>query len=517
MHEGELLAPTHIFLALLAAATLTGLCVRFVKVPYTIALVITGLAVTVIPGYPRLNMTPELVLMVFLPGLLFEASWTLDLKQLRANWLPIGLMATVGVLLSTVLVGAVVALLGGLHWQVSLALGAMLSATDPVSVIAMFRRIGVSKRLTLLIEGESLLNDGTAVVVFRIVAGIVAAGGAFSAWGAATNFAVVVAGGIAVGVIAGLIACLACRLFDDHSMQITCTVIATYGTYWLADQLGVSPVIAVVTTGIVFGNIGMALGMSPTLRLAVSAFWEYIAFLINSVLFILVGSTIELQGLVDNAGLIAIGVLGILLARAFGVYGLCLLCGGAHRIPLRWQHVLFWGGLRGALSMALALSLPMDFPHRTELLHTTFGVVLFTLFVQGWTIEPLIKRLGLRQTNAKLEKYQEIRAQLMALSVQNAELERMRVNKEITQVTFDTLKTTLRIEQELYERLLRELKEAAPELASLEVKRTQRELAVIRKDYLMRLFKENLLTAEQCSQLTIESDEELDSKSEHDT
>lgn len=509
MHS-ELLTPTQVFLALVAASALTAIFIRFIKVPYSVALVIVGLAVTYFEIVPNVHITPELVLVIFLPGLLFEASWNANLKVLRENWLPIGLMATLGVLLCTLFVGGVLTLAGGLDWKLSLVFGAMVAATDPVSVVAMFRALGVPKRLTMLLEGESLLNDGTAVVVFRIVAAMVAAGTSFSAADTIVSFGTVIAGGLIIGLAGGFVFSWLTRQFDDHTLEITFTVLAAYGTYLFSEHFHVSGVIAVVTTAMIMGNYGKRTGMSPTTRLAVGSFWEYLAFLVNSVLFIMVGSTIELGGLIEDWQLIAVAIAAVIAARAVAVYGLSLVAGFKESIPLKWQHVLFWGGLRGALSMALALSLPLTFPHRLELIHMTFGVVLFSLIFQGLTIEALIKKLKIRKVDPSQTRYQELKAQLMAVTVQTALVEQMRRTSQISERTFDTLQGRLKLEHDEHERALAELKQETPALADFEVAQTERELLTVKKEYLDSLFKQGYLNSEQIAKLTLEVDRRLE-------
>lgn len=509
MHA-DMLSPTHLFLALLVSAALTAISAKFVKVPYSVALVLTGLAVTYFDFGPHVPMTPDLVMLVFLPGLLFEAAWNMDFKVMKANWLPITAMATIGVLLCTALAGMVLVALGGFDWKLALVFGSMVAATDPVSVVTMFRKLGVPKRLTMLLEGESLLNDGTAVVVFRIVSGMVAAGASISAMDAVTSFATVITGGLIVGGVTGLFASWLTRFFDDHSLEITFTVIAAYGTYFLAEHFHVSPVIAVVTTGLIIGNYGSRVGMSATTRLSISSFWEYLAFLINSLLFILVGSTIEISGLIANFHLIAIAVLAVLVARAVAVYGLSWLCAGKEPIPFKWQHVIFWGGLRGALSMALALSLPLDFPHRTELLHMTFGVVLFTLLVKGLTIEPLVTRLKLRLTDPLQARYKELAAQLMVISAEERELKVLVASRQIGRDTYEKMAAELKSTHDAHDAAMSELKAQAPHLRDYEEQRTVEHLAALRKEHLQGLFKEGQITEEQLSTMIIEADRRMD-------
>jgi len=415
-------------MVLLMVASAVGLAVRWVKVPYSIALVIVGLAMGASHLLPHVAMTPELILLIFLPALLFEASWNLDVKELLHDWRAIFLLAVPGVLLAMAVGAGVMHLLGALSWPMALLFGAMTAATDPISVLALFRKLGVDHRLTLILEAESLFNDGTAVVLFKLVlavamasAAAVAAGSAvvvdYSPTGVAVDFVFSVLGGSVVGLAVGFISSYVTRFFDDHLLEITITTIAAYGSYLLADQFNVSAVIAVLMAGIVVGNYGSRQHMSTTTRLAVDAFWEYAAFLVNSLVFLLIGLQIDLPLLAKYSVQIGAGIVAILVARLLIVYIFGFIIASKDRpLPMPWKHMLFWGALRGSLSMALALSLPLSFDQREEMIVITFGVVLFTLLVPGLTIEPLARLLKLSGIDgnkimpAAVEHETEIRA-----------------------------------------------------------------------------------------------------------
>ena len=383
-------------LALLLAASATAVVTKWIRVPYAVALVIAGLIIGLSKVMPPVSMTPDLVLLIFLPALLFEASWNLDVKTLRRDWLSISVLATIGVVVCMVAVAVILHFTVHMNFMTALLFGAMISATDPVSVIALFRQMGIDKRLTMILEGESLFNDGTAVVLFKIVLAIIVSGSSFSAVNTVGAFALVMLGGALVGGGLGFIASKITSAFDDHLLEITLTMITAYGAYLVADKLHVSAVIAVVAAGIVVGNYGSRTGMSTTTRFAVNSFWEYAAFLGNSLLFLLIGLQIQIPLLLRYSGIIALAVLAVFVARGLVVYGICPFVSTTRLpIPYKWRHLMFWGGLRGALVMALALSLPLDFPQRQEIINMTFGVVLFTLLVPGLTMEPLIKLLGM--------------------------------------------------------------------------------------------------------------------------
>jgi CPA1 family monovalent cation:H+ antiporter len=385
-----------LFVWLLLVASIVAMAAQRYRLPYALALVVTGLAI----GMPRLleaRLDPHTLFTLLLPPLLFEAAINLHAHELRRDWRPIGLYALVGTLVSTAIVGGAVSWLGGLPLPVALVFGALIAPTDPISVIAVMKRLGVSKRLGVIVEAESLFNDGVAVVVFVTLLQF-ALGEAAGPGAAALRFAWVMLGGIGVGLMVGFGVSRATRPVDDHLVEIMLTTIAAYGAYVVAEAFGVSGVVAVVASGLVVGSYGMATSMTAENRLAVHSFWEYAAFVANSVVFLLIGLEAAHGAWWSQPGLVVLAVGSVLTARAISVYGLALpLRAMGAGLPVAWQHLLFWGGLRGALSMALALGLPMEFPHRETVVAMTFGYVLFSLLVQGLTVGGLIGRLGLRE------------------------------------------------------------------------------------------------------------------------
>lgn len=383
-------------MVLLLIASAVAMATKWVRVPYTLALVMVGLAISSLHFLPNIHISPELILLIFLPALLFEAALNLRLDQLRINALPILTLAVLGVCVSAGVVGLIVHAIVGIPWSSAFLFGAMISATDPVSVLALFKSYGLPKHLATLIEGESLFNDGTAVVVFGIVLGFVVGTSASTTgelvWSSLREFTLVVLGGVAVGAAVGLAGSTLTSYFDDHLLEITLTTIAAYGSFLTADRLHVSPVIAVLVAGLVIGNYGRKKGMSSTTQVAVDSFWEYAAFVVNSLVFLLIGLEIRLPQLATAASSVAWGVLAMLAGRIVAVYGLLpLIKLLGSPVPIRWQHVLFWGGLRGALSIALVLSLPTSVPGRAQFVFMIFGAVLFSLLAQGLTVKPLLR------------------------------------------------------------------------------------------------------------------------------
>ncbi|NTU78013.1 MAG: Na+/H+ antiporter, partial [Chloroflexales bacterium] len=415
------LATETLVIELLLVVSLVAIAVRRLRVPYTVALVVVGLVLTFGGSLP-FDLTPDLILVLFVPPLVFEAALHLEFGELRRHLRPILLLAIAGVLLTTALVGTLVTLGTGVALPVGLIFGALIAATDPVVVVALFRVLGAPKPLTVLVEGESLLNDGTAIVVFHVVLAFalsMAAGGtqppelSVLVVGAVVDFVRVAAGGALIGLALGwLIAQVIARL-DDYLIETTLTTVLAFGAYLMAERLHLSGVLAVVVAGIVCGSLGLK-GMSPTTRIVLFTFWEYAAFIANSLIFLLIGLAINLPDLLAQIGPIAVAVTAVLVSRALVVYGLTWLSNRRRgRVPLRYQHVQFWGGLRGAISLALALSLPASFADRDLVLVMTFGVVLFTLLVQGTTMHRLLKHLGLVEREEAELEYERRHGRLM--------------------------------------------------------------------------------------------------------
>lgn len=387
---------------LLIAASFIAVFSARLKIPYTVALVLGGLAIGALHRLQAVKslgdqpnwLTPGVILVLFLPPLLFEASINLPFRELRANLTPILLLASVGVLAATVISGYAVHWVFGVPVIIALVFGAIISATDPISVISVFKEMGVPRRLSMILEGESLFNDGTAAALF----GVLLSAAAFkkvSIAGGIGEFFLLVGGAAALGLLMGYVFSKLTQRIDEPRIEITLTAILAYSSYLIAQSLHLSGIIATVAAGIVVGNWGAEVGMSPRTRAAVWAFWDYASFVINSLLFLLIGMQVRVSDLAHAwaATLIAIGA--VLLGRALSIYSLAPLSNlFTIKVPARWQHLLVWGGLRGGLALALVLSLPEGFPYRSSFTVWTFGVVSFSIIIQGLTLKPLISALG---------------------------------------------------------------------------------------------------------------------------
>lgn len=391
-----------LLVGLLILATVVAIVARPLRIPYTVGLVVAGLlvgAVASLAGVPPVVIDPDLVLVVLLPGLVFEAGYRLRVAELRRWWGGLALLAFPGVVVSAVIVAVVLAMATGLPIELAFVVGAMISATDPAAVVATFQRLTTDRALGTMVDGESLLNDGTGLVLFAIALELltrpISAGEAVASFLGAVGFSVI------IGLATGYLATRVVRLVDDFLVDLTVSVILAYGAYLLADEVHLSGVLATVTAAVVFGNIGPGRTLKDTEADAVDTVWEFLAYLLTAFVFLVVGLAIPPARLVESIVPIAWAVVAALLGRALIVYGmlgglglLAPIPGMEARFPLGWLNVVFWSGLRGAVAVAMALSLPADVPQRDVLQAIVFGVVLFTLLVQGTTVGRLTARVA---------------------------------------------------------------------------------------------------------------------------
>ncbi|NJO79554.1 MAG: sodium:proton antiporter [Cyanobacteria bacterium RM1_2_2] len=400
----------------LSVATLPRVFSWFRQIPYTLMLVIVGLGLAFI-DVRLVNLSPELILSIFLPPLLFEAAWNLRWSELKQELVPVCLFAVLGVVISVGVVALGLNQITGLSLTTALLIGASLSATDPVSVIALFRELGVGSRLSTIMEGESLFNDGMAVVAFGFLVALPLGNADPTLQSLLLELVRVVGLGVAIGGIIGFGISYLTQRFDLPLVEQSLTLVSAYGTYILTEDLGGSGVIGVVTTGMILGNFGSRIGMNPRTRIIVTEFWEFLAFFVNSIVFLLIGDQVRYTVLADNLEIILVTIGAMVLARAVGIYGLGRLSNAItpSDLPLADQTVIWWGGLRGSVAIALALSVPAELVERQAIIATVFGVVLFTLLVQGLTIKPLLKRLNLLGDQPLRQQYAESVARLAAL------------------------------------------------------------------------------------------------------
>jgi Na+:H+ antiporter len=414
-------------------ATAVAIAARRLRIPYTVALVLSGLVLGVAHLFEPPELNKELLYAVFLPGLLFEAAFHLDFHDFWRDRRVILALAIPGVVVAVALIALILEPIAqlvrggeGFGWSHAVIFGAIIAATDPIAVVSMFRTLGAPRRMIVRLEAESLLNDGTAVVVFSLVLGLMS-GQQISGVGLVIEFVRIVGGGLAVGALTGLAIAQVIKRIDDPMIEITLTTIAAYGSFLAAEELGFSGVIATVAAGMLSGNYAARIGMAPSTRIAAETFWEYVAFALNSIVFLLVGLHVHLRELAGVWLLIVVAYAAVTVARAGVVFGvLAFERTTRDDVPrAAYGTVLTWGGMRGSLSMVLALALP-PMPARELLIAVTFGVVLLSILLQGLTMTPLLKRLGIVGRHEARQAYERKQGELRMTHAALSEIAQMR-------------------------------------------------------------------------------------------
>ena len=500
--------PHYIFqlglILVMLAAGITAIAKKF-KQPYPIALVIVGafIGLVEIPILePLKDFITEgevfnfVIITLFLPALLGEAALKLPFSHLKENKQPIFSLAFGGTFLSFIIIGFSSFFLLDFSIPTAFVFAALMSATDPVSVLSIFKSVGVNKRLATVIEGESLFNDGLAVVLFKISAfylltylelGWVGAGNGI--W----EFIKVVSLGLIIGGALGYGFSILTKYFDDYPLEIIFSLILFYGAFLLAESVHASGVIAVVVAALIFGNYGSKIGMSPTTKLNISNFWDVAALLANSLVFLMVGLEITRINLTDKIGLIFIAIIIVLVGRSIAVYSSLALI---KNFPTSWKHILNWGGLKGSLSIALVLSLPRDFSSREDILILAFSVVLFSLVIQGLTIKPLIAKLGVKATSKGSEGYEELIARVHRYETAIAEIHNVKKKLYITDPIIKSLADKYELQINDLHQKLEELFEQNPELKENQIAALRKHSLYAEHDAINQLVKEEIISNE---------------------
>jgi len=523
--ESDLLQTELAIVLLLSLAALVAVIARRIpQLPYTVALVIVGLVLSFFPNPFNIDLSSELILSILVPPLIFEATLNLKWENLRKNLVPILLLAVVGTFVGALIVSGILVLASRtflpeliLPFTAAFAFGALISATDPVAVIALFRDLGVSKRLAILVEGESLFNDGVAIVIFNLalVAGISMASGSqetFNLTSAIIEFLRVFLGGIIVGILLGyLVSTIILKNVDDHLVETATTVALAFGAFILAEQLEVSGLLAVVGSGILVGNIGLR-NTSPTTQITLQNFWEFAAFVVNSMVFLLIGLDADLREFQPNVPFVIVAVIAVLFSRSIVVYSITTIyswLSRRHSIPVPYRHVMFWGGLRGAISLALALSLTGEAfgdVVATEIRLMAFGVVLFTLLVQGPTLAPLLRFLGLSDQPEPERLQQRQQAQLYASRAGRRELERLYEDGIVSTEVYQAMRDVYTGELRRRSRKLRDLLHEFPELEQNMMVQARKDLHQAERTALGDVARRGLISEEVYHELIKETD-----------
>jgi monovalent cation:H+ antiporter, CPA1 family len=504
----QFLSTETLIIELLFIVSIVAIVVRRLRIPYTVALVVVGFLLTFQTTF-KFELTPELILALFVPPLVFEAAFHLNLTELRRNLPAIGLLAVPGVIMTTFIVGGILVLGPKLSLPMALVFGALISATDPVAVVALFRTLGVPKRLSVLIEGESLFNDGTAIVLFKVMLAV-AITNQFSPFKGLVDFVIISVGGIMVGLVLGWLVAQVISRVDNYLIETTLTTILAFGSYLIAEKLGVSGILAVLVAGLVNGNISPQ-GMSPTSRIVIFNFWEYVAFLANSLIFLLIGLSVNISALLAAWQPILWAILAVFVARAIVVYGLSWVVNRVSEpIPLTWQHILNWGDLRGAVSLALVLSLPVPLgPERDLLRVMAFGVVLFTLLVQSTTMAPLIRRLKIITRSEAQVEYELHHARLTALRSADSRLDRLHNDGMLSSHTWEKLKRFITSQASSLAEKVRGMLLADPVLETEELETGWREMLRAQRSSLFDLRHDGVISDDVFEQLSTEVDIQL--------
>jgi len=493
-----------IILILFVIASAVAVLAKRLRLPYTIALMGVGLALGAAHLLHAPAISQEMLYAIFLPGLIFEAAIHLRTSDMAKDFWLIAVLVIPGVFISTLVTAWVLvsasswfAGIDAFSWPLAILFGAAVAATDPVSVISIFKELGAPRRLRLLIESESLLNDGTSIVVFLLAMQYLHHD-LGTTQEVLVDFFRIVGLGLLVGSMVGAAASVLMRHLDDAMVTITITTVAAYGSFLIADRLGVSGVMSTVATGLICGNRGFRGLFFPSIRITTEAFWEYIAFALNSLIFLLMGFAINLQMLWELWPLVLIAYLSVFVARLIVVSTTwAVFLPTSMQFPFRWALAMEWGGLRGALSMVLALSLPDSMAMKEVIVTLVFGVVLLSIFVQGLSMTPFLKMLGIITAKSKVIGYEELKARIALLQDALDDIDKAQKRHMLNRESAETLR----------EEYTKQLDDAKAEMEALEVDRSaliEEEMMRFRRRELMEQ-KAHLLELYQNGQLSFDA------------
>jgi monovalent cation:H+ antiporter, CPA1 family len=493
---------------LFSIAAIIAVLMKYIKFPYAITLVIVGLVIGFL-GISEIELSKEIIFFLFLPPLLFEGAINIEFSKLKENFRPILVLAFPGMIAAIFAAGLIINWLTGIPLIYTLLFGAIIMPTDPVSVLAVFKELGVPKRLKMIVEGESLFNDGTSVVMFTALLAIIETD-VFSIQSTILNLIISSAGGLVFGLVTGYLAIKLLEKIDEPSIEVLITIVLAYATFLFAENyLNVSGVFAVLAAGLFIGNKGKQFAMSPSTRIANATFWDIIVFIVNTLIFIMIGTKIPVYLLTSHLAIIGIAIFAVLIARMINVYPfLFILRWFKEKIPLKWQHVINWGGMHGSLPIALLLGLP-KIAYYEQLSLMVYGVVFFSLIAQGLTITGLIKRLKISSVSKLQEEYELDSVNNQAIKEARKTLTELLKKGEISHVIHNQLDKSLQDSEHILEEKLQ--KHLSGELVrSKQYKLAKRKILLAKKDTIQTATSKGYISTENGFLLIKNIDEELE-------
>lgn len=460
--QGNVAEVVTVLIILLLVATGVALVSRRLRIPYIAGLVLAGLAITeLIPN--RIRLDSSLIFNLFLPILLFEAALNTDISRLRSTIKPIALLAGPGILICAGITSVLLRLELGLEWIPASLVGVILSITDTALVIAVFREVSVPHRLVTLVEGESLVNDDVALVLFSLILTVYKTGSVSPLY-VVQEFLFVIIGGALVGLALGYLSIALLSQADDPLGSILLTVAIALGAFQAGQFLHVSGVVAVVVAGLIVGNFEHSQVTSASTQVTLFSFWEYAGFGVNTFIFLLIGLEININTLWQTGLAVLLAFIAYQVGRVITVYPLLALVRFFDRpIPMRWRHVLFIGNIKGSLSTALALSLPLDLPGREKLIAIVLGVVLVSLVGQGLSLPWVVQRLQLAYRSESQQQIEELQAQLMTAKAAQDELDSLFKSGVLAKSVYEEMRAAYQVRVAASERTLRDIYNQRPE------------------------------------------------------
>jgi len=503
------------FLILLIITSAVAMLTKKINLPYTIVLVTIGL----ILGYLKIinapHLSKDMLYYIFLPPLIFQTAIHLNFDDLKRDFPVILTLVIPGVVLSTIVTGYAFLGIGedifkqSVDLSIGLLFGAAVAATDPVAVISIFEKLGVPRRLRFLVDSESLLNDGTSIVIFSIVLELI--NHKLSSMNSAfIDFFFVVGVGLLVGYFIGLITDELIKRAEDPMVVITLTTVAAYLSFIVADKIGVSGVMSTVAAGLVIGQRSLLNPIYPTIKLTTETFWDYGAFLANSLIFLIIGFSINLNLLYKFWPLILIAYIAMMFARfivIFFTWGSFFKT--SYKFPFSWSVVMGWGGIRGALTMVLALSLPDSFKYKEVIVTMVFGVVLLSIFIQGITVPFVIKFFKLNTSNEEIFKFEELKTKTSIIQHIINELNEMKNKMLITQKVYEDLLSEYRNSLNTLNEQMQNFTFSTDEIKNEEILKFKRELFMKEKQYLIDLYHNGSVSRKVYKKLSDEIDAKL--------